>query len=71
MVSAPEVQEANDSDLSYVQRALKRRKAMQGNPQYIDLRFLVPTSNKCERTFSKAGCALSDRRTSLCLVRFE
>jgi len=41
------------------------------NTEYLDLRFIVLTSNMCERLFSKAGCALSDRRKSLAPVNFE
>ena len=33
--------------------------------KYLDLRFIVPTSNLCERFFSVAGYALDDRRKRL------
>ena len=39
--------------------------------KYIDLRFLLATSNVCERLFSKAGYSLTDRRRAISPVNFE
>eukprot|EP00171_Calliarthron_tuberculosum_P008686 IDg8686t1 len=58
-----EIDEEQDG-LPFAHRALKRQKiiAQDSALQYTDSRFLVPTSNICERVFSKAGYALTDRR---------
>ncbi len=37
----------------------------------MDLRFLLPTSNACERLFSRAGYVLGDRRQSIHPANFE
>ena len=37
----------------------------------MDLRFIRPTSNMCERLFSVAVYALNDRRKSVLPVNFE
>jgi len=37
-------------------------KCTDGAAAYLDLRFLCPTSNMCERLFSIAGYAMNDRR---------
>ncbi|RQM20945.1 hypothetical protein B5M09_010189, partial [Aphanomyces astaci] len=45
-----------DTDsMSMVARALKRRKLLQARSNYLDCRFLRPTSNMCERLFSVTG----------------
>lgn len=31
----------------------------------MDIQFLPPTSNMCERIFSKAGCASTDRKCGI------
>ena len=38
---------------------------MSSGNNFLDTRFILPTSNICERLFSKAGFALSDRRKSI------
>lgn len=45
------VDDAEERNLTIVQRALKRRKA---EKLYADLSFIPPTSNVCERLFSSA-----------------
>lgn len=52
-----------DSSISYVDRALKRQWQMSltAYEQYIDLRFLLPTSNICERFISISGHVFNDR----------
>ncbi len=37
----------------------------------MDLRFIVPASNMCERLFSTAGFALTTRRRSTIPASFE
>ncbi len=41
------------------------------NRCYIDTRFLLPTSNICERLFSVAGHALGDRRKPITPLHLE
>ena len=60
-------------NLSYAQRALRRRL---NGPQsvarkYINLDFLQPTSNACERFFSKAGYVFNERRRALTPANLE
>ncbi len=48
---------------SFAARALKRvRTTSDCDATDIDTQFILPTSNICERMFSKAGSALSDSR---------
>lgn len=54
-----------------IHRALKRRKIENRGTRYMDLRFVLPTSNICERMFSKAGYALHYRRKSINPESFE
>ena len=53
--------------LSFAQRVLKRRKMSSNamSKKYLDTRFLVPTSNVCERLFSQVGYVLTDRRKAI------
>lgn len=44
---------------SFAERLLKRRRTETVEQNYLDTRFLTPTSNVCERLFSKAGYALT------------
>lgn len=63
-----------DNDgLSFAHRALKRQRIMNGSnvKKYSDTRFLLSSSNICERLFSKAGFALTDRRKGLNPVHLE
>ena len=62
-----------DGELSFAHRALKRQKCrdMDSTKQFTDTRFLIPTSNVCERLFSKVGHALSDRRKGVAPVHLE
>ncbi len=43
----------------------------QENSCYIDTRFLLPTSNICERLFLVAGHALGERRKYFTTLHFE
>lgn len=58
----------NNRRLSLAERAIKRHRVSVGSTQksqYMDLRFLLATSNICERLFSIAGYATSDRRQGI------
>ena len=61
------------SNLTFSQCALRRHNAgHNGNSgQYVDLKFIRPTSNLCERLFSKAGFALNSRRRAVLPANFE
>ena len=62
------------SSQNFAMRALKRMKISEETTSasnYLDLRFILATSNICERLFSVAGYTLSDRRKSLLPVNFE
>jgi len=65
-------EQANEEDdgLSLAERALKRQRTDQERT-YVDTRFLVPTSNMCERLFSDAKMTHGDRRGRLLPVNFE
>ncbi|RLN99162.1 hypothetical protein DYB28_009074 [Aphanomyces astaci] len=61
-----------DTDsMSMAARALKRRKLLQARSNYLDCRFLRPTSNMCERLFSMTKWAMTDRRRSVLRSNFE
>jgi len=53
---------------SILDRALKRKKI---DPTYCDFRFLIPTSNVCERLFSKVKNAFGDRRQNVLPINCE
>ncbi len=59
------------SGLTFDERLLKRRKLEATSNEYMDTRFLLPTSIICERLFSKAGFALNDRRKQTSPIHFE
>lgn len=60
-------------DESIVERAMKRLRttATLQKSNYLDTRFLVPTSNLCERLFSISGYALTNRRRGILPHNFE
>ena len=62
-----------DDCLSFAQRALKRQKmaGWDNSNNYMDTRFLLPTSNICERLFSKCGHVLTNRRKGLMPANLE
>ena len=39
--------------------------------RFLDSRFILPTSNICERLFSKVGNALNDRQVAIAPVNLE
>ncbi len=58
--------------LSFATRAIKKRHiSVDSSNSYMDTRFILPTSNICERLFSKAGFALGNRRKSILPSNFE
>jgi len=59
--------------MSFAKLLLKKSKNRTDGSEskYVDTRFIVPTSNLCERLFSKAGYVLSDRRRGLLPSNFE
>ncbi len=60
-----------DKNLSFGERALKKRKISKTSSAYMDLRFIRPTSNMCERLFSVAGFTLNDRCKCILAMNFE
>ena len=57
-----------DEQISFAERILKKQKMevhAASNSEYIDLRFLIPSSNICERIFCKAGFSFSERRMAI------
>ena len=59
-------------NLSIAARARKKSQiSMVQMNQYVDPRFILPTTNICERLFSVAGNALSDRRQGILPANFE
>jgi hypothetical protein len=61
---ADQVKDVHSESMSFAERALKRSRFMGIADQYLNLSFLRPRSNMCERLFSIAGYAYSDRRQS-------
>lgn len=61
------------NNLLLAERSKKRRRLSKssGNMTYIDLIFILPISNICERLFSMAGLALTVRRQIRSPVRHE
>jgi len=57
--------------LSLVERALKRHRGTTTASEYIDCRFITPTSNFCERLFSESGYSLNSRRMQILPSNFE
>ncbi|RLN05773.1 hypothetical protein BBJ28_00024862 [Nothophytophthora sp. Chile5] len=55
---------------SFVRNAFKRRRAGR-RQRYMDVGFVPPTSNECERFFSAAKLVLSDLRKSMDPSKFE
>ncbi len=58
--------------LSYAERKLKKQKlGISEDDGYMDVRFLIPTSNICERLFSQAGFCLNERRLATLPINAE
>ena len=63
-----------ESNLQVLMRDLKKRKTeapVSSSSRYVDLRFIRPTSNKCERQFSIAGFAFTKNRQGLLPINLE
>ncbi|KAG7354964.1 hypothetical protein IV203_004320 [Nitzschia inconspicua] len=63
-----------DAGLSLAEKALKRRRlesTTTSKSAFMDLHFIVPTSNMCERLFSEAGYGLNSRRMCTLPSNFE
>ena len=71
--STTQAQGTSTDNFAFAERFLKRRRISQssGDKRYVHLHFILPTSNICERLFTKAGYALSDRRKGISPSRFE
>ena len=67
------IEDVSSDGLSFAERALKRQKCMnmEASHDYMDSRFCIPTSNLCERLFSRVGYALSQRRRGISPVNLE
>lgn len=59
--------------ISFVERALKRQRThmLGSTKKYIDTRFVLATSNVCERLFSRIGHVFTDRRNRLTPANLE
>ena len=73
-----EVSECNEEERnSLAERVLKKRRMEASEidrnkkSKYMDLKFIIPTSNICERLFSAAGYGLNDRRQAILPANFE
>ncbi len=62
----------DDNELTFAERAIKAKKQRNNtNKEYIDLKFIPPTSNIVERLFSKSKLILSDVRKSMLPANLE
>jgi len=62
--------DGKDTQHSFVKEAFKRRR-VQRRALYIDVGFIPPTSNECERFFSAAKLQLTDLRKSMDIETIE
>ena len=62
--------EESDND-DFASAVLEKRPKMSKTPKYMDLRFILPTSNIVERLFSSAGYAYNDMRKALIPANLE
>ena len=71
-VSVESNDHSSNTMMSLAERARKHLKTSREETcVYMDTRFLLPTSNVCERLFSIAGYSLNDRRVSISPLHFE
>lgn len=68
-----ENEEVQNESLSFADRLLKRHRfsTVPKKSKYIDLRFILATSNICERLFSLAGYAMGSRRMGVLPTNIE
>lgn len=73
IIKESSVTETVDEGLSFAERALKRQKCIEheSRGKYMDSSFLIPTSNVCERLFSKVGYTFTQRRKGMCPANLE
>eukprot|EP00171_Calliarthron_tuberculosum_P021824 IDg21824t1 len=57
--------------LSFAEKCLQDAIGDSNPENFLDVRFIVPTSNICERLFSTAGNTLRDRRKSISPMNLE
>ncbi|KAF4145517.1 hypothetical protein GN958_ATG05320 [Phytophthora infestans] len=55
----------DEDNISFAEQALKRRRLTGPKETYIDTNFTPPTSNICERLFSKSKLFLTDQRRAM------
>ena len=62
-----------DDGMTFVERPLQRHNYMKSNSsvQYLDSRFILATSNICERLISKVRHTLNDRLTAMLPLNLE
>lgn len=60
-----EIQVSVRTKMNYAERAIKKMCTTTCNDKFMDTRFILATSNICERFFSKAGYAVNERRLSI------
>ncbi|ETV84120.1 hypothetical protein H257_03430 [Aphanomyces astaci] len=56
---------------TYAERALKRQRRVPSEDKFLDCRFIIPTSNICERFFSATKRAIGDHRCGSLPKNFE
>ncbi|KAE8882589.1 hypothetical protein PF006_g19166 [Phytophthora fragariae] len=62
--------QGDEPSTSFVAQAYKRRKTTKRSA-YVDVGYVLPTSNECERLFSRAKLIFSDLRKSMDRVTLE
>jgi hypothetical protein len=68
-----DITDEHNQSISFAERILKKQKIEEviSSSSYVDLRFLIPTSNICERLFSEAGFCFNERRMSVLPINAE
>ena len=69
-----DITDERNQSISFAERILKKQKleAVSSLSSYVvDLRFLIPTTNICERLFSKARFSFNQRRMSVLPINAE
>jgi hypothetical protein len=68
-----DIADERNQSILFAERILKKQKleAVSSLSSYVDLQFLIPTSNICERLFSKAGFSFNQRRMPVLPINTE
>jgi hypothetical protein len=68
-----DITDERNQSIFFAEGILKKQKleAVSSSSSYVDLKFLIPTSNICERLFSKAGFSFNQRRMSVLPINTE